>query len=166
MTNRDGDNLIHFGGNESLVRALGDSGVRFLVVGGLALSWHFRDRQADDMDLMLDPSPENAERVVQALAKVGLHAASAQPFAQTGKQFPLKGGSLYAELLTPHPDGITYADADADAVPAQLFGIPVRLASMAALRSMKQQAADSTTGAEQRKHLDDIERLDGGMRLG
>jgi hypothetical protein len=53
--------------------------------------------------------------------------------SQAGKQLPLKFGSLYAELLTPHPGGITYAEADADAVACKLFGLSVRIASVPAL---------------------------------
>lgn len=161
MTHRHGDNLLHFGGNEPLVRALAAAGVRFLVIGGLAVSWHCSDRTADDMDLLIDSAPDNAENVLVPLAQVGVHLASAEPFTQAGKQLPLKSVALYAELLTSHPDGITFAEADVDAVPGKLFGIPVRIASVPALTRMKQQAADTTAGTEREKHLADLRGLGG-----
>jgi hypothetical protein len=159
MTHRHEDALLHFGGNEPLVEALVAASVRFLVIGGLAVSWHCPDRTADDLDLLIDPAPDNAEQLLRALAKVGVHPVSASPFTQAGKQLPLKFGSLYAELLTPHPGGITYAEADADAVACKLFGLSVRIASVPALIRMKQQAAGTTTGNEQKKHVDDLTRL-------
>lgn len=88
-----------------------------------------------------------------------MHIAFATALARPGKQLPLKSGSFYAELLTPHPDGISYAETESDAVAGKLFGLHVRIASVPALMRMKEQAAHASTGLEQRKHLDDLERL-------
>jgi hypothetical protein len=91
MNNRIGDKLVHFGANEELVRALSDAGVKFVVIGGLAVAWHCPERQADDMDLLVDPSAENSARIVAALAKLRLHGFTADSFARLGLQVPLKG---------------------------------------------------------------------------
>jgi len=100
--NRIGDNLVHFGANENIIRGLVDLGARFVVIGGLAVAWHCPERQADDMDLLVEPTLENSTRVFRALARLGLTGFSAESFAHLGLQVPLKQNH-YAELLTPEP---------------------------------------------------------------
>ena len=56
-----------------------DHEVRYLVIGGYAVAWHGRPRNTDDLDVWVDNSPANAERVVAALEEfgfggTGLHA--------------------------------------------------------------------------------------------
>lgn len=161
MSNRIGDNLVHFGGNESLVRALNAAGVRFLIVGGLAMAWYCPARIADDMDLLIEPTPENAAKVAQAFNRLGLVGLSENSFVRPGLQVPLKDATFYAELLTPKDGGMAYAEAEASSVDARLFNIPVRVASVEALIGMKAHAAASTAGVERQKHLDDISLLRG-----
>ncbi len=45
--------------------------VRYLVVGAHAVSFHARPRFTKDLDLWVDPTPENAERVFAALREFG-----------------------------------------------------------------------------------------------
>lgn len=158
MNNRIGNNLVHFAANKELVRTLMQNGVRFVVVGGLAIAWHCPERQADDMDLLVDPTPQNSAKVAAALAKLRLLGFTPESFAKQGLQVPLKG-SYYAELLTPRQDGLSFAEVEANAVDANLFNVPVRLASVPTLISMKKDAARSA-GEQQAKHLKDIELLE------
>jgi predicted nucleotidyltransferase len=45
--------------------------VRFIVIGGYAVIHHSRPRYTGDLDLWIDASPENAERVVNVLQQFG-----------------------------------------------------------------------------------------------
>ena len=45
--------------------------VRYLVVGGYAVGMHGRPRYTKDLDIWIDRSPENAERVLDALDAFG-----------------------------------------------------------------------------------------------
>lgn len=56
---------------ESVLRALNDAQVRYLVVGGVAVVLHGRLRTTADLDLWLDLSPDNLRRAVQAFAALG-----------------------------------------------------------------------------------------------
>ena len=47
---------------------LGAHEVRYLIVGGYALAAHGRPRYTDDFDVWVEPTPENAERALTALA--------------------------------------------------------------------------------------------------
>ncbi|NOT32718.1 MAG: hypothetical protein HOP12_00965 [Candidatus Eisenbacteria bacterium] len=55
----------------ALLRELSAAEARFLVVGAYALAHHARPRATGDLDLWIDPSPSNAERVHAALKAFG-----------------------------------------------------------------------------------------------
>ena len=156
--NRIGDNLVHFGANEGIVCSLLDVGVRFVVVGGLAVAWHCPERQADDMDLLIEPTSENSSRTSEALSRLGLTGFGPESFARLGLQVPLKQ-NYYAELLTPEPTGLSYVEVESHAVDAKLFGLPVRVASVETLLQMKRRAASSAESQRQ-KHEADIVLLE------
>lgn len=52
---------------EEFIDALNAHGVRYLVVGAHALAHHGRPRATKDLDLLIDPAPENSRRVLEAL---------------------------------------------------------------------------------------------------
>ncbi|MEI6246659.1 MAG: hypothetical protein WCQ64_16665 [Acidobacteriota bacterium] len=54
-----------------LLRAFIDHNVRFLVVGAYALGVHGRPRATGDLDVWIEPTPENASRLVRALQQFG-----------------------------------------------------------------------------------------------
>ncbi len=51
--------------------ALLEAGARFLVVGAHALAVHGIPRATQDLDVWVEPTPENADRVWQALIRFG-----------------------------------------------------------------------------------------------
>jgi hypothetical protein len=155
--NRIGDNLHHFGTNKELIRAFTSGGVEFVIIGGLAVAWYCADRKADDMDLLINPTPDNSTRISNALMQLRLHGHTPNSFTKAGLHIPLKQ-QHYADLLTPRESDPPYLAVATDAVDAKAFGIPVRVASPAQLIQMKQQAAASAE-AQRNKHLIDIELL-------
>lgn len=54
-----------------LLHALSDHDVRFLVVGAYALAVHGHPRATGDIDLWIEPTPDNATRVYRALQAFG-----------------------------------------------------------------------------------------------
>jgi hypothetical protein len=56
---------------ETIIRALNDAGVRYLIAGGLAVVAHGYTRVTQDLDLILDLSDENARRAVAVFAGLG-----------------------------------------------------------------------------------------------
>ena len=155
--NRVGNTLIHFGSNEELIRTFVTRNVEFVVIGGLAVAWYCASRQADDMDLLVNNTPENSERISQSLTSLNLSGFAPNSFVNPELQVPLKQ-LYYAELLTPKKDGPTYTEVANDAVEARVFNIPVRLASVALLIRLKELAVASEE-AQINKHLKDIECL-------
>lgn len=57
---------------------LADAGARFMVVGGYAVAYHGHPRATKDIDIWVDPTPANAPKVFEAIAKFGA------PIAQLG----------------------------------------------------------------------------------
>lgn len=157
MNNRIGDNLIHFGPNEELVRELVSAKVKFVIVGGLAVAWYCPERQADDLDFLVEASLENSARISSALANLYLTGFSADSFTRPGLQVPLKN-TYYAELLTPTQEMPTFSEIADEAITAKLFGIPVLLASISALIAMKEVTV-SVTENQSEKHVYDIALL-------
>lgn len=54
-----------------LFNTLNTAKVRYLVVGAHAVAFHAEPRYTKDLDLWVDPVPENASRLFQALAEYG-----------------------------------------------------------------------------------------------
>lgn len=155
--NKVGDTLIHFGPNEEIVQAFQSACVEFIVIGGLAVAWYCPERQADDMDLLVNPTSENSARISRALAGIHLTGFDERSFTKPGLQIRLKE-SHYAELLTPRKEGPSYSEVATESVDAKLFHKPVRLASPSLLIRMKEQAVASAE-KDRSKHINDIECL-------
>ena len=155
--NRIGDDLICVGTNREIVEAFSQCSVEFVVIGGLAVAWYCSARQADDMDLLVSPTPENSDRICQALNDLRLSGFSSRSFTKLGLQVPLKQVH-YAELLTPRKDGPSFSTVAEKAVKGKLFGFPVLIASPASLIELKELAVASEKAA-MNKHLNDIECL-------
>jgi len=52
---------------EEFIAALNAHGVRYLVIGAHAVAFHARPRATKDLDLLCDPTPANARRLLSAL---------------------------------------------------------------------------------------------------
>jgi hypothetical protein len=73
-----------------MLSAFAEAEVRYLVVGGHAVSLHARPRTTKDLDLWLDAAPENIGRACAALLKFGVPDA------------------IVADLRTARPDEIVW----------------------------------------------------------
>ncbi|MEW6776942.1 MAG: nucleotidyl transferase AbiEii/AbiGii toxin family protein [Bdellovibrionota bacterium] len=70
----------------AVVKALNDAGVRYLVVGGLAVNAYGIPRFTADMDVVIRLTPENIRKAFAALAKLGFRPmvpVTAESFADT-----------------------------------------------------------------------------------
>ena len=62
-----------------LLRSFADHSVRFMVVGAYALGLHGRPRATGDLDVWIDATPENADRVWAALRTFGAPLSGLSP---------------------------------------------------------------------------------------
>lgn len=72
-----------------LLRLFNGLRVRYLIVGGYAVSLHSQPRATKDLDLLMKPDPENARSVYAALLEFGapLDALTPEDFSDREKFF-------------------------------------------------------------------------------
>ena len=95
-----------------LLRAFIDREVRFLIVGAYALGVHGRPRATGDLDVWVDPTPDNAGRIVHALEAFGapLQQVTADDFSRPGIVFQMGLPPIRIDVLT-ELSGLTFAEA-------------------------------------------------------
>jgi predicted nucleotidyltransferase len=72
-----------------MLRALSDAGVEFLVVGAHAVAAHGFVRATKDIDIWINPTPENVSRVWRALTEFGA------PMEQISRDDLVTPGNIY-----------------------------------------------------------------------
>ena len=72
-----------------LLSAFNDANVRYLIVGGYAVSLHAHPRATKDLDILISADSENSRAVYSALTKFGapLAGLSAKDFMDPGNFF-------------------------------------------------------------------------------
>jgi hypothetical protein len=95
-----------------LLRIFSDHSVRFLVVGAYALGVHGRPRATGDLDVWVEPTAENADRVMRALAAFGapLTEVTTMDFSRPGAVFQIGLPPRRIDLLT-MLSGLTFDEA-------------------------------------------------------
>jgi hypothetical protein len=61
---------------KDLLSALNDNKVKYLIVGGWAVSHHAQPRATKDLDILIQPAPRNAENLLRALQQFGAPVAA------------------------------------------------------------------------------------------
>jgi len=95
---------------EELFACLRHRNVR--VVGGYAVAFHGQPRFTKDIDVFVDPTPENADRLLAALTDFGFGGLglTTSDFASPGKIVQLGVAPNRVDLLTTI-DGVTFDEA-------------------------------------------------------
>jgi predicted nucleotidyltransferase len=127
-----------------MIEALQDQGVAFLVVGAFALAAHGAPRATGDIDLWVQPQPDNARRVMGALASFGApldaHGVSACDFTRPGLVYQLGLPPNRIDLLTAI-DGVRFEDAWPRRATVPMFGRQVAVLGREDLIANKRAAA-------------------------
>ena len=86
--------------------------VEFLLVGGVAFAAYGEPRATKDMDIWVNPTPENARRLFAALKEFGAptHGAKPADFSAPGTFLQLGTPPVRIDLITAI-DGVVFADA-------------------------------------------------------
>jgi hypothetical protein len=95
-----------------LLRAFVAADVRFLVVGGYAVGVHGRPRATKDLDVWVEPSQDNAPRVIRALREFGspLMGLTAADFARAGVGLQIGVAPTRIDIVT-QVSGLSFAEA-------------------------------------------------------
>ena len=95
-------------------------------MGGYAVAFHAKPRFTKDIDLLVEPHPDNAQRLLRALHAFGFGAAglSADDFTTPGRVVQLGVAPNRIDLMTAI-DGVSFADAWIGRVSGHFGAVPV-----------------------------------------
>ncbi len=126
---------------KELLSIFNDEHVEYLVAGAHAVIYHTQPRYTKDLDLWVNPTPANAARVHQALARFGapLRGVTVDDFADTETIYQMGVPPNRIDVITA-VDGVTFAEAWADRVQTTYDGVPFSLMGKATLIRNKRAA--------------------------
>lgn len=110
---------------EELLRIFSDKAVNYLVVGGHAVMLYTEPRYTKDLDIWIEATPDNADRVFRALAEFGAPLSGLSPadFARQGFVYQIGLPPARVDILM-SLDGLTFAEAWPNRVQAPLGNQP------------------------------------------
>ena len=94
---------------KELLSIFNDENVKYLVVGGYAVSLHAQPRATKDLDIFIKPAKANAIALFRALAKFGAALSGLQPddFAERGSFFRMGTPPVMVDIL-PEISGVDF----------------------------------------------------------
>lgn len=115
--------------------------VRFLIVGGYAVAFHGHPRFTKDVDVLVAPDRENAERVFAALADYGAPMTDlrVEHFTDPENVFQIGVPPNRVDVLTAIT-GVGFEDAWATRVPSRYGDVDVAYIGLDALLKAKRAA--------------------------
>jgi len=146
----------------ALLEELHEGGVRFVLVGGVAVGAHGYVRATEDLDIVPETSAENLRRLGNALVtlEATLPLAGDRPFnprehgdrLARGENMTLQTRHGALDIIQRLSGVPGYQELARDAVTSDLLGVPVRVCSLAHLRRTKEVRGGS-------QDIADLERL-------
>jgi hypothetical protein len=124
-----------------VLAALEREGVRYLVFGAAALNFHGLARFTEDLDLFVEPTAENVDRLKRALASVFDDPDIAQITADDllgeypAVQYVPPDGTFHIDILTRLGDAFRFEDLESVRLPFE--DLTISVASPATLYRMK-----------------------------
>ena len=87
---------------KELLSAFNVHGVKYLIVGGYAVSFHAQPRATKDMDILIGPDPDNARAVHAALTEFGapLAGLSAKDFSDPESFFRMGTPPVMVDIMS------------------------------------------------------------------
>lgn len=126
-----------------VIRAFSDQAVDFIVVGAHAMAAHGVVRSTGDLDLLVRPTAENAQRVVRALIAFGAplasHGVTEADFARPGTVYQLGLPPNRIDVLT-QISGVDYEETSASSESTTVSGLVFRVPGRATMIRNKKAA--------------------------
>jgi acylphosphatase len=127
---------------EKLLALLADGNVAFVLVGGVAVTLHGYVRLTEDVDILIEPSTENVERLIATLSTYGEGFAgelSVENFTDEEGAIRVVEETEMSQIdIFTRMSGLRYADLRQDAETWRLGGGQIlHYASKAALQQLE-----------------------------
>ena len=139
---------------KEFLRLLDETGVKYLIVGGYAVGYHGYPRSTGDMDVWVESTDENAERVVETLREFGFDVPGHSPdlFLDPDRVIRMGHPPLRIEILT-SVTGVSFGECYSTRAAEEMEdGTPIHFIGLEKLKENKR-----ATGRH--KDLDDLENL-------
>jgi len=124
-----------------ILRELTDARADFVIVGAHALSIHAEPRSTGDLDVLVKPSPDNAQRVMSALVAFGApidqHGIDLDDLAKPGLVYQIGLPPRRIDILT-SVTGVSFEQVRRTQVRKNIEGIAVAFMGREALIQNKQ----------------------------
>jgi len=106
---------------KELLSAFNAGQVRYLIVGGYAVSFHAQPRATKDLDILIGADAENSKAVYAALAKFGapIEGLSAKDFAEPDNFFRMGTPPVMVDIM-PKISGVEFEEAWSRRVDVQI----------------------------------------------
>jgi hypothetical protein len=139
---------------KEFVELLNDHNVHYLIIGGYAVAVHGHPRYTKDLDIWIEPTPENAAKLIQALDQFGMESLGlkAEDFLDPDQVIQLGYPPNRIDLLT-SVSGVKFDECYRDRVKITVNGIAIDFIDLENLRKNKK-----ATGRHQ--DLADLENLE------
>ncbi|MEK7396006.1 MAG: hypothetical protein AAB116_03615 [Candidatus Poribacteria bacterium] len=127
--------------------------VKYLLIGGHAVSYHGYPRSTADMDIWIAISPQNAEKVVAVLKEFGFSVPELNPnlFLDESKVIRMGLPPLRIKILT-SISGVSFNECYSERVFDTIDGVEVNIIDLKHLKINKKASGRF-------KDLDDLEHL-------
>lgn len=138
---------------KEFVELLNNHNAEYLVVGGNAVGIHGHPRYTSDLDIWLNPTPENAQRVLVYVNEFGFSSfgLSLQDFTKEGNIIQLGYPPLRIDLL-PQIDGVTFDECFKNKKEVEIEGLVVNFIGYQDLLKNKKESG-------RLRDIDDINNL-------
>ena len=139
---------------KEFIELLNSNGVDYVIVGAHALAYHGRPRLTKDIDIFINASAENADRMQSVLRQFGFHLSgiSREDFLAENRVIQLGVAPNRIDILT-SLSGCTFEEVWTGRVPAELGGVPVNFIG-------REQFLKNKRAAGRRQDLADVEALE------
>ena len=123
---------------EELLSIFNENGVKYLVVGGHAVMLYTEPRYTKDLDVWIDATAENGERVYRSLLAFGapLAGLTAKDFSEEGSFYQMGIPPVRVDILM-SIDGVSFAEAWPNRQPSKLGKAPAWFIGRAELKRNK-----------------------------
>lgn len=145
---------------KEFLQSLNDSSVRYLVLGGYAVAYYGHPRYTKDLDVWIESSQENAEKLVHALDQFGFGALnlSAEDFLGEGQVVQMGVAPHRIDILN-FADGINFSECYNSRQIAEIEGVKIAFLDIENLKTNKRASG-------RLQDLADVENLGDVKNLG
>ena len=127
---------------KSLARYLEEAGVEYALIGSYALAAHGFNRFSEDIDLLVNPSAENARLWIMALSRLpdgaSKELASDPDVFRDDERYAIRINDEFTVDVMPSAGGVTWKELEPHVVRIMIDDVPVRVLDLPGLLLTKQ----------------------------